>query len=420
VEIIDLWENSINYKMKILIEGWFSIPHSYAIVNCFQLYSFYKIFPKDTIFYIKEVDYCSPAWNNIKDEAHSIYPEYMRKVLLSFPKWKKQRVDVIYRIAYPYNIQTNRKLSSIPIVVFYTTELYKIMLQSFYPTPSNDKMFTNSIQTHKNIHFICPSKWSQNGMRPYVPEGIRNTIINHGVSTDVFYKDYDLRQTMRSKIGIDDDSIVFLHGGAMTKNKGILETLHIMYTLIINYGKSYKLILKCSDSLYASSNYIQNYFTQLQQQLMIPPTLLEEFKTNIIFIHDNYTFEDMNMIYNACDVYISPYLAEGFNLMPLEALAVGCRLIITDYGSSNEYLDVLDKYTTFIKLPSTKFIHDNGNITRKIDIQLSLDEILNNIHIIEGIHSDYEYIQLLDQIQVSFSWDHIAQLYLKYFQQIIK
>jgi hypothetical protein len=49
----------------------------------------------------------------------------------------------------------------------------------------------------------------------------------------------------------------------------------------------------------------------------------------------------MNNLYNACDLYISPYIAEGFNLAPLEALASGLPVIISSHGSTHEYITQL-------------------------------------------------------------------------------
>lgn len=43
------------------------------------------------------------------------------------------------------------------------------------------------------------------------------------------------------------------------------------------------------------------------------------------------------MLYNACDLYVSPYRAEGFNLPPLEAAACGLPILVTKGGATDDY-----------------------------------------------------------------------------------
>ena len=43
--------------MRLLVQGWFNIPHSYAIVNCFQLVHLYKNYKEKVEIYIEEMEY---------------------------------------------------------------------------------------------------------------------------------------------------------------------------------------------------------------------------------------------------------------------------------------------------------------------------------------------------------------------------
>ena len=52
--------------LNILIIGWFNIPHSYAIVNCFQTIHLIKKYNNKLNIYIKEYKYFNEEWNNKK------------------------------------------------------------------------------------------------------------------------------------------------------------------------------------------------------------------------------------------------------------------------------------------------------------------------------------------------------------------
>jgi glycosyltransferase involved in cell wall biosynthesis len=49
-----------------------------------------------------------------------------------------------------------------------------------------------------------------------------------------------------------------------------------------------------------------------------------------------YSDEEMNVLYNAADVYVSPTGSEGFGLTLLEAAACGVPVVTTDYGAGPE------------------------------------------------------------------------------------
>ena len=60
---------------------------------------------------------------------------------------------------------------------------------------------------------------------------------------------------------------------------------------------------------------------------------------NIIFTEKTLNFKQIRMLYNAADLYISPYIAEGFNMCCLEALACGLNVLVPKTGSTKEYME---------------------------------------------------------------------------------
>lgn len=59
----------------------------------------------------------------------------------------------------------------------------------------------------------------------------------------------------------------------------------------------------------------------------------------IRIITDNLPLEQINRLYNQCDVFVSPTRAEAFNLPCLEALACGKPVMTTNYGGQTDYIN---------------------------------------------------------------------------------
>ena len=60
---------------------------------------------------------------------------------------------------------------------------------------------------------------------------------------------------------------------------------------------------------------------------------------DLIIISKNINLDEIKDIYSITDCYVSPYLAEGFNLTPLEAAACGTQIVVTKGGSTDDYFD---------------------------------------------------------------------------------
>ena len=77
--------------MKLLVQGWINIPHSYAIVNCFQLVHLYNNYNEELEIYIEEMDYFRDYW-----VKKLVYPEKYNNIIRNFKKWNGESVDIIY------------------------------------------------------------------------------------------------------------------------------------------------------------------------------------------------------------------------------------------------------------------------------------------------------------------------------------
>lgn len=407
--------------LKILIEGWTDIPHSYAIVNVFQLYYLSKYHPEITL-YIAQPPYPVAGWQRLASAspANHLYPMEIQAFLSTLRVWRNEPVDIVYRIAYPFNIRPHSKRST-PVLIFYTMEFAHLNRQSFSPIQASDEWFRVTLYTYP-LYFVTPSEWSAGSFRNFLDDK-RNHIIPHGVDSTVFYRDDSLRDPFRTKYVIPHDALVFLHAGAMTKSKGPYETISIFLDMVVRYKIScIHLVLKCSDALYTSKTLVDRYLDELSEFKYISKEMMHKY---ITIISDTFTFAEMNELYNASDVYMAPYSGEGFNMIPLEVLSSGCKLIITSGGASDEYLNVLanEFAGNILLLPSvlckTKESELQTHSQVRINIAESLAAILNNFEFIGQRMTDDDYYIIRRLIDRHFSWKSVVDRYCQLFTSIV-
>ena len=58
----------------------------------------------------------------------------------------------------------------------------------------------------------------------------------------------------------------------------------------------------------------------------------------LVLLDEDLSFDEIPALYRACDVLVQPYRGEGFCLPALEALACGRPVIVTDGGSTDDFV----------------------------------------------------------------------------------
>lgn len=414
-------------KLRVLFKGWTQVPHSYAIVNCFQLIHLEKYFSDQLEIYVEEQPYFREEWNTFKKLVYS--PQY-NDIIKQFRVWNGEDVDLVYSITYPYNITANHLNK--PKCVFYTSEFSWLATNYFHhatlPLINNDTI-TKYLRDHQEIYFTSPSVWSSHGMETYQIPKSRNRIITHGVDPDVFYlhKESSQRTKIRKHYKVDDNDILLVNIGAMTQNKGIVLILHALNVLVNKMGKThFKLLLKGTGDLYTSKQFLEIYLEQMQRDGMLTKSdnkiLLDN---HIIFTDKTFSYDMINSIYNAADLYISPYLAEGFNLTCLEALSSGLPVLVPQTGSTREYIQDISEngghqYVFYVK--STEVLTHDGMKQNYIDSQDIVDVLAAKDTDLEALkvlrHSSYTVMR--NHIETYYSWKHVAKLLMQYFKDIVK
>lgn len=419
-------------KIKLLVRGWFSVPHSYSIVNCFQLVHLYKQYGDSLDIYIEERPYFRPEWNNNKK---MIYTEEYNSIIKSFKQWNGEKVDLVYSITYQYDV-TDVKIQgmNVPKCVFYTSE-FSWLDKSYFCYYRDDAKYgfasEDDLQTYfkmnSQIYFTSPSVWSSQGLPLFGVPNNRNRIITHGVDTSIFKLNVDKtkRQQIRHHYKIKDDDILMINIGAMTQNKGILQIITALNELVHKHNKkNFKLLLKGTGDLYNSKMFLETYFETLKKENVI--SQIEEtnlLSNHMIFTNNTLSYDRINDLFNAADLYISPYLAEGFNLTVLEALSAGLPVLVPETGSTREYInDIKANNKEYVfNVKSIVVQTENGmkqNNVNVNDLVELLKSIETNLHQMKTDRYN-QYFNLQKSIEEKYTWSKVADLLFRYFQDIL-
>ncbi len=379
--------------MDILIEGWRGINHSYALVNQWQILELIKT----EKLYFKDIPYVSKKWDTNKN--FSGLDKETSNIIDKIPNINEQQTfDITYRISSPFNFDNshNSKL----LYIFGTCE-FKYLKKTSYINNSIDLL-----NTEEHIFIHTPSQWSRTG---FVNAGFREdqvVVIPHGVDISLFKKiSEEEEKLVKKKYQIKDDEFILTNIGAMTQNKGV-EVLIAAYGILKKKNKNLKLILKDQSNLYEiKPDYLFEKIknSEFNNKYKI---INEEMMRDIKIISDNLSLNEIKDLYSITDCYVSPYLAEGFNLTPLEAAACGTQIIVTKGGSTDDYFDSCLGY----QIESNEKKIDNSYLLEpKIDslVQILEDKILNKTdklknHRSEFVHQNYSWTKVVSKLKEEF------------------
>ena len=127
-----------------------------------------------------------------------------------------------------------------------------------------------------------------------------------------------------------DEHFVLLNVSTISINKGITQLLTGFAKIAPEYPQAL-LVIKGNSRLNASEDLLRAAFAKL------PPELAENIANRIVYLGDVLGFEEMAALYQCADLYVAPYIAEGFNLPVLEAAACGTPVICTAGGPTDEF-----------------------------------------------------------------------------------
>ena len=180
-------------------------------------------------------------------------------------------------------------------------------------------------------------------------------VVYNGIDRNLFKPNFNNREKLRKKYGINKDDIVFLFSGRVCEEKGVLQLIEAFKKVASKYENS-KLVIVGSS--FFSENNDSPFIKKLKD-------ITSSMQDKIIFTgyikHDN-----IHEIYQAVDVLMLPTMIEdAMPLTLLEGIACGLPAIVTDSGGMPEILG-----------KDYKMIVDRKKINEEL-VQY-MDEIISN------------------------------------------
>lgn len=311
---------------SLIVQGWRFYPHSYAIVNQWQLLSL----SRRSDVSLKVLD--APSYNLRWRPQAGLFEPQAEQILKSIePAAPDEQADLMLRMGFPYDFSQSACRHT---AVFGTSEQ-----QTIEKTQCGDyrtyEGFRRGVAPSAELEIVTPSHWSAQGFYKigFRPEQVH--IVPHGVDTATFHPMPDLRSQVRTGLSIPDGDFVFLSVGAIRGIKGI-DLLLRAFTQVSRKFPHARLILKGLDSLYNSKDRLRKIIEK------IPAREQQRVLSKIQYLGGSFSNRKVAALYQAADCYVSPYRAEGFNMPVLEAAACGLPIICTGGGSTDDF--VTDKF----------------------------------------------------------------------------
>lgn len=308
--------------MRLLVEGWRFLPHSYSIVNMFQLLELLQIQEVDLRH--RDLPHRNghvpgpPVFDAASDSA-------LRAIREPEAGWLP---DVVYRIAFPFDLAP----STAKVTLTYgTTEYRYVAAGHLLGKPAPREALSKSAN-----HIATPSTWAARGFTDSGALESHVHVVPHGVDSRLYFPlPRTKRAALRDSLGWDKPFVFFSVVGAATANKNV-DTLLLSFFFVLQKRPDALLVLKGLDEFYGTAAILTQHLKALGA--VLPPGASEQLEARIVYIGSDLTFSDMAQLYQLADCYVAPYGGEGFNMPVLEAAACGLPVICSAGGSTDDFV----------------------------------------------------------------------------------
>jgi glycosyltransferase involved in cell wall biosynthesis len=300
---------------RLLVQGWRFIHHSYAIVA--QAHCVSLLRRGDVELRFQDLPFAAPGWQPSRgilepDDERAL--SALREADAAFAP------EATLRFARDFTPPPTGR-----VFVFDTPEfgvLRPEVMQALRALGGGDAA--------GRVHLLVPSRCVAEAYLRFGIAPARVHVVPHGVDPRVMHPDPARRVEARRALGVDA-GFVFLSVGAMTGNKGI-DLLLRAFAQVAGAHPEARLVLKGADDLYASRARVQRMLDALKRAER------EAVAPRLTYLGDRRSAREMADLLRAADVYVAPYLAEGFNLPVLEAAACGVPAICTAGGATDDFV----------------------------------------------------------------------------------
>jgi glycosyltransferase involved in cell wall biosynthesis/SAM-dependent methyltransferase len=308
--------------MRIIVEGWRFLPHSYSLINQFLLLELLDR-PEIQVFH-RDMPYVTENWQPVS----GLLGKTQETQLHFIPKPAEDEIaDAILRVYCPFNLASSPGQRT---VMFGCTEW------GIVPQTILRGMGVSSFQeahANSNTIIVTASHWSREGFLRSGADPERVVVIPLGVDTHFYQPTSEQkRQALRQQFGLGENFVFFTNGLLFNNRHGMARLLKAFAAIIEKFPEA-RLVLKGRDYLFDARQEISRICRHT-----LPENKQQQVQSRLTYIGKNLSCSDLACLYQIADAYVSPYLAEGFNLPVLEAAACGLPVICTEGGPTDDFI----------------------------------------------------------------------------------
>ena len=368
---------------SLLIEGWRFVPHSYALLNQWQILELLK--RPDIALYMRDLPYHQPRW---KPSLGLMRPEQEAMIAQIREPEPFAPPDATLRISVPVRFG--------PVSHGRT---YVLGTADFGCLPSSMIENGRSLrEAHQgtDVVIISPSEWSKWGLLRGGADPDRVAVVPLGADPEVFRPaSHEERLQLRQARGWQD-KFVFLNVSAMTRSKGT-DIILKAFARVAQRFDHVLLCLKGTEQVYPSGQWLRKWWSG--------DLTADERRAcggRIRYVGNSLSTDGLADIYRAADSYLTPYRTEAFNMPALEAIASGLPIICTAGGPTDEFTTA-----DFARRVKAKLVSDRIE-AEQVRLMPDLDDVTEAmIEVVERAEIRERALRAgPDFVRSQFTWRH--------------
>lgn len=301
----------------LVVESWRFCAASYAMVNQHHCLELLKR-PGITLYHTDR-PLPDANWRSSKGLFAPEQEEAIRGIPSPGPGVK---ADALLRLVFPFDFSPSDVAKRF---IMGTAEYGSIPLNFV----AGNRLITEAMKG-TGFRILTPSNWSRDGFLRMGVKRAEVEVVPHGVDVGTFRAPAEEeRERARAGLGWSDRFVLF-HNSSLGWNKGVDSMLATVAALAGEFPRLL-LVLKGLDSLYNSRQSLADMLEKMD------PGARALVEPRVRYIGGELGASEMAGLYQAADAYFCPYIAEGFNLPALEAVACGLPLLCTAGGPTDDF-----------------------------------------------------------------------------------
>lgn len=335
-------------RIPILIEGWRFLPHSYGVLNQWQILELLK--RAEVELYMRDAPFAKQHW---RPGRGLMAPEQEARIAALREPAPGTRIAATFRAYVPASFKPAEQGRTFVLGTADFGWMPRSMIEG--------RQSLSEALAGSDAVIVSPSEWSKWGLLRAGADPDRVAVVPLGVDAGVFRPGSAEERRRLRAAGRWEDSFVFLNVSAMTRSKGIDLILKAFARLAARYDHV-RLCLKGTEQVYPSNRWLNRFWYQAlsaeERQLC---------RSRLHYMGDSAPVETLANIYRAADAYVTPYRSEAFNMPALEAAACGLPIICTAGGPTDEY--TTDEFARRIPASLVRWGEEPEELVREPDLE---------------------------------------------------